>query len=304
MKSFFTTCVALLCAFYSFGQGCSDAGFCSLGVLKNNLLDTAQNTISIGMNYGLGYQNTKITNAYIEYGTRLNERLSFQTKLTGTYATGFLGSNFNIGDIYGTLNYSLKNELDYSINLIGGVKVPLTAGNSNNSAGKPLPLDYQASIGTYDAIGGINYIVNSQWEFNAGIQLPVVQVNKSIFFPDVYTDVRAQEFAPTNNFKRKGDVLGRIGYYIMLPAASITIKPSLLAIYHLGTDTYEDRFGKTTNINGSKGLTLNGTLVATKKFSNGNSLEVLVATPFIVRKVRPDGLTRSGVINVQYTIAF
>ena len=303
MKTIYITCIALLCTTYSFAQGCSDAGFCSLSVLKNNVVDTARHSLSFGLNYGIGKEKTHITNAYLEYGSRINDRLSFRSKLTATYASGFLGSAFDIGDIYGTLNYVLKNKPGYSVNIIGGVKIPLTSGNHKNEDGKPLSLDYQASIGTYDAIGGINYIVNHHWEFDTGIQVPVMQVNRSTYFPDEYTDPRAFEFAPTNNFKRKSDVLGRIGYYIQLPAA-ISLKPSLLGIYHLGNDTYEDRFGKRTSISGSDGFTLNGSVVGTKKFKNGNSLELLVATPFIVRKVRPDGLTREGVVNIQYTIAF
>lgn len=304
MKTLYITCLVFLGTTYSFAQGCSDAGFCSLGVLKNNVADTARHYLSFGLNYGVGKEQTSITNAYLEYGTKLNERLSFQSKLTATYATGFLGSAFDIGDIYGTLNYNVKTNSSNSVNLIGGVKIPLTSGNHKNKDGKPLSLDYQASIGTYDAIGGVNYIVNHRWEFDAGIQVPVIQVNKSTYFPDEYADPRAKEFAPTNNFKRKSDVLGRIGYYIQLPASNITLKPSLLGIYHLGTDTYEDRLGKRNTITGSDGFTLNGSIVGTKKFKNGNSLEVLVATPFIVRKVRPDGLTREGVINLQYAIAF
>ncbi|TBO43595.1 hypothetical protein [Pedobacter kyonggii] len=303
MKNIYFSCIALLCTTYTFGQGCSDAGFCSLGVLKNNVADSARHTLSFGLNYGVGYEQTNITNAYIEYGSKLSERLSFRTKLTANYATGFLGSAFDIGDIYGTLNYALRTKSASTINIIGGVKVPLTAGNHKNKDGKPLPLDYQASIGTYDAIGGINYIVNQSWEFDAGIQVPVIQVNKNTFFPDEHNDFRANEFAPTNNFKRKSDVLGRIGYYIQLPASAIVLKPSLLGIYHLGRDTYEDRFGQRNIIEGSDGFTLNGSIVGTKRFKNGNSLELLFATPFIVRKVRPDGLTRKGVINVQYTIS-
>ena len=132
----------------------------------------------------------------------------------------------------------------------------------------------------------------------------MIQVNKSTWFPDEFDDSRALEFAPTNNFRRKSDLLGRIGYYIYLPWHSITLKPSLSGIYHVGNDTYENRLAQKTFINGSRGLTLNGSIVATKQFKNGNRFEVVIGTPFIVRQERPDGLTRSAVINFQYTIAF
>ncbi|AYL98842.1 hypothetical protein [Mucilaginibacter celer] len=310
MKYVYVCLLALTISLNGLAQGCSDAGFCSLGSLKNHLEDDSltakvkRQSIALGVNYGLGEQKTSTVNAYAEYQVKFNNRLGFQSKITGTYATGFLGSTFNIGDVYATLNYAPKISGPNNLNFVGGIKVPVTYGNAKNSDGKPLPLDYQASIGTYDAIGGINYIVNRKWEFDAALQVPVIQVNKSTWFPDEYTDSRALEFPPTNNFRRKSDVLGRVGYYIYLPKSSITLKPSLSGIYHVGNDTFENRFGQKTFIDGSRGLTLNGSIVATKQFKNGNRFEVVAGTPFIVRKERPDGLTRSAVVNFQYTIAF
>jgi len=309
MKVYYVFAITMVMALKGFAQGCSDAGFCSLGILKNNLENKADSahrrpSLNIGVNYGLGEENTSTINTYLEYRTYLNSRLSLQTKLTATYASGFLGSLFNIGDIYGTLSYELNKNSPNSFNLIGGVKIPLSTGNDKNGEGKPLPLDYQASIGTYDAIGGFNYIIQRKWELDAAIQVPLIQINKSTFFPDEFTDPRVLNFSPTNNFRRKSDLLGRIGYYIYLQHSTLVLKPSLSGIYHVGTDTYENRFGNRTLLPGSQGLTLNGSIVITKTFKNLNSFEVFLGTPFIVRDIRPDGLTRSAVINLQYTIAF
>ncbi len=283
-------------------QGCSDAGFCSLGVLKTKM-DSAKHTISIGANYGAGEEGTSTINPYAEFSYHLNKSWAFQTKITATYANGFLGNKFNLGDVYGFAVYSPKLKGSNILSLLGGVKVPLTSANDKFN-GKPLPLDYQSSIGTYDVIAGANYVINKKWELNAGLQVPVIQVNKNTFFPDEFTDARIASFTPTNNFRRKSDALVRVGYYINLPSSSITIKPNLLAIYHLGKDSYENRFGKRTEINNSDGLTLNGGLIITKKFRNNNRFEIVAATPFIVRDVRPDGLTRSAVINLQYSFNF
>ncbi|MBB3054319.1 hypothetical protein [Mucilaginibacter gotjawali] len=309
MKALLILTIIIAMSLGGYAQGCSDAGFCSLGVLKNHIEDSVtvnqkRHAIDFGVNYGLGEQNTSTINTYLQYQVNFNSRFSFQSKITATYATGFLGSTFDVGDVYGTINYAPKINSANSLNFIGGVKIPLSSGNDKNAAGKPLPLDYQASIGTYDAIGGVNYIVNRKWEFDAAVQVPVIQENKSTYFPEEYTDPRALRFAPTNDFRRKSDLLGRIGYYFYLPQSAITLKPSLSGIYHVGTDTYENRFGDRVFIEGSQGFTLNGSIVATKTFKNANRFEIVAGTPFIVRKVRPDGLTRSGVINFQYTIAF
>ncbi len=286
-------------------QGCSDAGFCSLSVLKTQQNNNQyENSFTIGLNYGNGEQSTSSVNPYMEYTRKLDSRFSLQAKITATYATGFLGSNFNLGDVFCFVtNSTLSKNKRRTLILLGGIKIPLTVSNDKNNSGKPLPLDYQSSLGTFDAIAGFNFIANNKWEINAGIQLPIANTNKNTFFPDEYADIKASGFAPTNNFERKADLLLRLGYYIKL-SKSLTIKPNLLVIYHTANDTYEDRFGKRQAINYSKGTTLNGGMVATKSFNQKSELELVLATPFIYRDIRPDGLTRSAVINLQYKFYF
>ncbi|MEO7530291.1 MAG: hypothetical protein ABIS69_02735 [Sediminibacterium sp.] len=304
MKHFLLLILFALSANYIFSQGCSDAGFCSLGALKDVSQGTShKQSIDFGANIGFGEQNTFSLNPYVQYNLPLNKHVSLLGKLTATYASGFLGRAFNVGDFYGVATYTPNKDAVNSLRLLGGFKIPFTSANSKSAAGLPLPLDYQSSIGTYDIITGINYIIHGRLEFDAGLQAPIIQVNKNTFFADEYTDPKTMKFASTNNFRRKADVLFRAGYYIKLNS-SVTIKPNLLAIYHLGEDTYENRFGKRTVIKGSDGLTLNGGITASKQFTNGNRLEAIVATPFVVRDTRADGLTRNFVFNLQYSIAF
>ncbi|PZR02444.1 MAG: hypothetical protein DI539_27695, partial [Flavobacterium psychrophilum] len=259
--------------------------------------------IDIGSNTGTGEENTFTINPYLQYTQELSRHFSVSGKVTATYANGFLGNSFGIGDFYGIATYKANDDdATNNLRILAGIKIPFTSSNQKNNAGGALPLDYQSSLGTYDAILGINYILHRHWEFNAGVQVPVIQNNKNTFFPHEYSDKRAESFAPTNFFRRKSDVLLRSGYYFNT-GKGFTIKPGVLAIYHVGNDTYEDQFGKRASINGSKGLTLNGTIMASKQFKNKTSLELIAATPFIVRDVRADGLTRSFVANVQYSIS-
>lgn len=288
-----------------FSQGCSDAGFCSLGILKNNASGTGNKySIAIGANYGVGEQNTSTVNPYLEYAVKINKHLSGQVKMTAVYANGFLGSTFNLGDIFGFVNYTVNPTVINKPSFLSGIKIPLSYSNDKNKDGKPLLLDYQSSLGTFDFIGGANYVIREKWELNAGIQIPVVQKNKNSFFPDEYTDSRINNFLPTNNFKRKSDALVRVGHYLFLKKYFITLKPNILAIYHLGEDNYENRLGKRESISGSGGLTVNAGIMAAKKFKNSNELELIAAAPFIVRDSRPDGLTRSVVVNIQYRLVF
>ena len=305
MKIVFFLFIGLSLRLTLFSQGCSDAGFCSLGVLKNNTTATGKKySIAIGASYGAGEQNTSSFNPYLEYAVKVGNHLSYQVKITSVYANGFLGSSFNLGDVFGFVNYTAKPKSINRLSFLIGIKIPLSYANDKNKDGKPLPLDYQSSIGTFDLIEGVNYIIREKWELNAGIQIPIIQKNKNTFFPDEYSYPPISNFPATNNFKRKSDALVRVGHYLYLKKSSITLKPNILAIYHLGEDSYENRFGKRESINGSDGLTINAGIIASKRFKNNNQLEIVAAAPFIVRDSRPDGLTRSFVVNIQYSFIF
>jgi hypothetical protein len=286
----------------AFSQGCSDAGFCSVGALKNSSLnEQPKHQLDLGFNFGYGVQQTLTYNPYVQYGVMLNNRFQIQGKLTATYATGFLGANANIGDLYGIATYTAKKSTVNDISLIGGIKIPLSTANDKGANGLALPLDYQSSLGTYDLIAGINYVLLKHFEADAGIQLPIIQENHNTFFPDDYNETRVKYFPPTNQLHRQPDVLFRLGYYINLPN-SIILKPNLLAIYRIGLDSYKNRSGVSSVLSGTGGLTLNQGVNLTKQFKNHNQLEIIAAAP-LVSKATDDGLIRELVLNIQYSFA-
>jgi hypothetical protein len=84
----------------------------------------------------------------------------------------------------------------------------------------------------------------------------------------------------------------------------LKLTPSILPIYHLANDKYTDEAGVEKEIIGSEGLTLNGNVYIDYQINQTNSIQVNMAMPFIVRDVRPDGLTRSFVANLEYRIRF
>ncbi|MBL0340025.1 MAG: hypothetical protein IPP71_03365 [Bacteroidetes bacterium] len=90
------------------GQGCSDAGFCSIGDLKTQLTQTDanhKNAIAPGASLGIGLEGTLVLTPYLEYSRKLSERAVLNAKLTAVYATGDLGSNFDIGDLFFSGSY-------------------------------------------------------------------------------------------------------------------------------------------------------------------------------------------------------
>lgn len=282
------------------GQGCSDAGFCTVGPLKNPDSDTAQKTtfnqLKIGLSAGRADYSINTIASFLEYNRQFGKYWSASTKLTQLAQSGNGIAVNGLSDVFLTGTYNPR-KFAYTL----GVKVPLTDGNRLYE-GKPLPLDYQASLGTLDLIAGIS----RKWgnfRLTAAIQQPLLQ-NNNRFFPMAFDSASILSGIPaTNGFERKGDVLLRATYDIAL-GKHWKLTPGLLPIVHLGEDSYLDAYGSRETIAGSSGLTLNGTLFVQYSLSEHHKLEASFGTPFIARTARPDGLTRKYVFGIEYRFSF
>ena len=284
---------------FSFAQGCSDAGICSIGNSFQSTEKEFKNNIEISAIFGAGEADVTYFSPYISYGRKVNEHFSWSSKVTFSSANGNFGTRAAFGDAYLIGNYSFlaKNNTQWSVLL--GSKIPFTSSNLKIN-GFSLPLDYQSSLGTFDLFLGTN-LNYKKWDFNAAIQIPVFNNNKNSYFAE-YSGT--DDFPTTNLFERKADALFRTTYTIKTTNDKFTFKPNVLFIYHLGEDSFENIFGKRETIKGSDGLTLNGNLITNYKINKQNSIELSLAAPFVVRDVRPDGLTRSFNLGIQYQHSF
>lgn len=283
----------------AFSQGCSDAGICSIGHGFQSEEKTFKDRIEIATIFGAGESDVRYFSPYVSYTKRFNDRFSFSSKVTFSTATGSFGTRSQFGDAFLVGNYAFKEKNNKQWSALLGWKFPFTASNLKIN-GYSLPLDYQSSLGTVDLFLGTN-LKYKAWDFNAAIQIPVFNLNRNSYFAEYGgTD----DFPSTNLFERKSDALLRATYSIKTPNKKFTFKPNVLFIYHLGEDSFENIFGERENITGSDGLTINGNLITAYNLSKQSSIELSLATPFVVRDVRPDGLTRSFVLGLQYQYSF
>lgn len=284
----------------SFGQGCSDAGFCSMNSFKPNKSDSSShltNQFKIGTFYGSADNAITVYGGYLEYSKQINNKLGFDTKLTSINQTGNGISSFGLADLFLNFNYKTANKLMFTV----GGKLPLSGANSTSN-NLPLPMDYQASLGTVDLILGVGYEIN-KLQLVAAIQQPITQ-NKNQFLASQYPPTsKLSSFQSTNNFQRAGDVLLRISYPFSINS-KLRLTPSLLPIYHLGNDTYTDELNRERTIIGSQGLTLNGNIFLDYEINTKNIIQINFGRPFVVRDARPDGLTRGYIFNLEYKVRF
>jgi hypothetical protein len=287
-----------LLAQLSVGQGCSDAGFCTINTLKPLVPDTsklAENQVKVGAFYGTADNSIRVYGSYLEYNRRLTENFGLDVKLTSLAQNGNEIPVFGLSDIFINANYKVRARL----NLTLGAKIPLNNADRTRD-NLPLPMDYQSSLGTFDLVLGVGYEIK-KLSLVAAIQQPLTQNNNQFFASQYPENSKLRNFQSTNQFVRSSDVLLRISYPLSI-TKKLTLTPSLLPIYHLANDKYTDENGREKEIDGSQGLSLNGNLYLDYSIDDKNSLQLNLARPFVVRDARPDGLTRSFIANLEYSM--
>lgn len=281
------------------GQGCSDAGFCTINSFKPNGSNptSLKNQIKLGAFIGKADHSISVSGAYLEYNKQVNQKIGLDVKLTSISQSGNGISVFGLSDIFVNANYNASDKVKFSI----GSKIPLSDGNKTQK-NIPLPMDYQSSLGTFDLIIGIATTIKDV-QIVAAIQQPLTQ-NKNGFLSLYYPlDSQLYNFQSTNQFERSGDILMRISYPILInPKFKLT--PSLLPIYHLKNDQYTDETLIKREIVGSQGLTVNGNVYLDYDMNTKSSIQLNAGIPLKVRDARPDGLTRSAIISFEFRTKF
>lgn len=281
-------------------QGCSDAGACTINSFKPNGNDSSETfTQQIKVGVFLGNADHSITayGAYVEYTKLLSDHFGLEFKLTSLAQTGNGISTFGVSDVFVSGLYKVNKKFK----MVLGVKIPLS--QSNNSLNDlALPMDYQASLGTFDVIFGLGYEIKGI-ELLAAIQQPLSQNNNQFLASSYPIDSELRKFQSTNKFVRNSDILLRVSYPLKFKK-KFKLTPSLLPIYHLGTDSYTDELSVEREIVGSDGLTLNFNIYLDYKLNDKSGLQINFGAPLIVRESRPDGLTRSSIVNLEYNFKF
>ncbi|MBL8005563.1 MAG: hypothetical protein JNL36_10750 [Candidatus Kapabacteria bacterium] len=299
---FFGISIFLNC-FNLYSQGCSDAGFCSVGGMKttHQVEEIHPTTVSVGTFVGFADNAILVSGGVVDVQHSFSNSFSAGVKVTSLMQSGKQTTQFGLSDVFvnGIWN------VDPAFSVIGGIKIPLSSANKTIN-GRPLPMDYQSSLGTYDAIVGLAFTVND-FQFQVGYQHPLTQnENRFVPFSEAGTTLDFSEFQNTFLYNRSADALFRVSYSV-LQNKDWSLMVGVLPIYHLDNDTY---LGTVTSgmrkdvIFGSRGFTVNANVFLRYNFSTQSAVEMTLASPFITRSSRPDGLTRSFISSIDYKYSF
>ena len=281
-------------------QGCSDAGFCTVNSLKphqNDSMSVYKNQLKVGFSAGSADHDISVFGQYAEYSRQINSKFGINAKVTSLSQAGNDISTFGLSDIYLSTNYRADKNLTFTL----GTKIPLTNGNKTKN-GEALPMDYQSSLGTFDLIVGAGYQIK-KLQLVAALQQPLSQNSNQFVAENHPVNSPLRSFQTTKDFKRSGDVLLRASYPFRI-TNKFQITPGLLNIYHLSNDKFTNLSGTEQEIEGSQGLTINGNLFLDYNINQTSALQLNVGAPFLIRDIRPDGLTRSFIATLEYSFKF
>lgn len=312
-------------------QGCSDAGVCTAGPIgefhfsPDSLPKRTEprHMARITYSHGIGERRTVIQQIIPELAIGITKRLGLQAKVPYMSALGDLSNaggtrpNAGIGDAVITASYTFIKEQDRMLTGVLGMRLPTGTTDAQNTDPttsqriRSLPMPYQTGLGTTDLLFGLIY---RRGRITTTLAYQHVLDNRNMNAFDHASwdnDARALGHFESNRLERADDAVARIQYAI--PWRRFSFQPGLLGIMHMAEDRRLEGMADPggimpmagmVQVPGSKGLTLNATMDLRYRIAGNWHAELSYGSPLLVRKERPDGLTRSMVLNVGLRYAF
>ncbi|NME68957.1 hypothetical protein [Flammeovirga aprica] len=288
-----------------YAQGCSDAGICTTGALnpendgENLSYFENQFTVDYLLYYQIYQDNHTDRGIGVAINYHLNRRNSFQIKTAYAFKESPLTTTSGIGDITLAYSYALLQTEKWQVATVIGGKIPTSDADASLN-GLPLPMYFNTSLGTYDALIGIA-VSSKAWHLSFGYQHPLTTASKHEYDPDYWSEQPnykwMQNWYPaTRHLDRKADVSGRLKY--TLRTSKWALSPSVLAIYKLENAFVESLNNGNYVFEKSDGLAVNLLLEGSYNFSPYFSVGAIAAYASLQRPFNPDGLARDYVFNL------
>jgi hypothetical protein len=311
------TLIALMCLVSCelMAQGCSDAGFCTMGAMKpdqpyNKRIAVRLRSMELSFYRGTTHLTPIIYVSTADLNFSLNSKNTFQVKLPYQAVTGRLSNTQGVGDISLCFTRQLFDTDQFSINLSLGGKIPTNASDKATVDGLPLPMYYQTSLGTYDVISGLS-LISRKWLLATGIQVPLNK-NNNQFIWSAWDGSEHEEYADRYNqakeLKRGIDVMLRIERNFRFSKFNFSV--GLLPIYRVTRDEFirsgKDAGSPETPAKPDTAMGLACSVIGTAGYSFDvrSSIKLLVGRKITQRDLNPDGLTRELVSSLTYAYRF
>jgi hypothetical protein len=292
-----------------YGQGCSDAGFCTMGAMKpdqpfNKKVNLRLRSMEISFYRGSTTLTPIIYSATADLNFSLNSRTTFQVKIPYQVVQGRLANTSGLGDLSLCITRNVVTRHNFDVNLSLGAKVPTNRSDKSEN-GLPLPMYYQTSLGTYDAIAGISLITRN-WLFATGVQYAFNRNNNQFLWtaweggPEDLTYV--EKYPNAKELKRGTDIMFRAERNFRFSRWNFSL--GLLPIIRISKDEITDGSDRRIRPDGTVGMALSGIVTTGYNFNVRSGVKLLLGRKITQRDVNPDGLTRHFVSTLSYYYRF
>jgi hypothetical protein len=298
----------LLTAHEAKPQGCSDAGFCTMGAMRPNQHYSTKTNLklrSVEFSQYIGY--TKFDDIILNYSLDANfsvgNRNTLQIKMPYQFVYGKLGKAQGTGDISLSFTRNILATRNYQVNASVGTKIPTMTPNLTAPDGRPLPMYHQTSLGTYDLIAGISFMTR-HWLIATGYQQALNAAGNEFTWTawkGSDKENEALQFPVSKNILRGKDVMLRIERNFR--SSKFNAYLGLLGIYRLTKDqVFSPKEQKVVEQDGTTGLALTGLAGAGYNITAKTSIKAMFGHRILEREKNPDGLTREWVqtIGIEY----
>jgi hypothetical protein len=300
-------------------QGCSDAGFCTMGAMKPNQayskkINFKLRSIEFSQYKGETTLTPLVYVANLDVSVGISEKTGFQVKLPYQWTTGNLGQAAGLGDISLSITHNVGKIKNFDLNATLGMKIPSNGSDLKSqgrmrplSVGLVLPMYYQVSLGSWDIVAGAS-LINQKWLFAIGYQNALTANNNTFdqdeWDPPVYpSESYIALYDEATKLKRGSDIMLRIERNFRFTRYSFNI--GLLPIYRITKDRIIDNVtGQYYALDKTTGLALSVLGGFSYNFNINNSVKFTYGQKLTQREINPDGLTRHNVMIIAYQFRF
>ncbi len=298
---------------HAFGQGCSDAGFCTMGAMKpdqpfNKKVEFKLRSMEFSFYRGTTTASPIVYVATADLNFSLSQKTFFQIKIPYQAVEGNFDKTSGLSDLSLSVTRILKTAQNYDISFTLGGKIPSGGADLKRSMdGAPLPMYYQVSLGSYDFVSGISF-KNRNWLLATGIQYAFNQndnnFTREAWQEPVYPDFNyVKKHHDSRKLRRGTDVMVRLERNFRFSQFNFSI--GALPIFRITKDEIEDPItGLRAKQEGTTGMALSAIVTAGYSFDVRSGIRLLLGQKITQREVNPDGLTRNMVSTLSYYYRF
>jgi hypothetical protein len=308
-----------LLTIYSFrgkAQGCSDAGFCTMGAMKPDQPFRKNIPLKLRSMELSFYRGTTTLSPIIYVSTLdvnfniVDDKTFFQVKVPYQMVKGNLGKTSALGDISLCLTRKLFSAGEFDIQVSLGGKIPANDANLKDDVNNlPLPMYYQTSLGTYDVIAGLS-MMSRNWLFATGVQHPFNRTSNHFTWAPwipVYKNGEDPDYVRSYNgayeLKRGTDIMLRAERNFRFSRVNFSI--GVLPIVRINRDEVTDvNAKKRIRPDGTTGMAFSAIATTGYSFNVRSGIRFLYGRKLRSREVNPDGLTRHDVMTFTYFYRF